>query len=439
MFKRLKDDNPALTIWVIALSIQIIFSFAVFPLISGPMELGDDPDQYGVLARNWVDGVGYVFEEGQDPTVYRGPGYTSLVASVYIIFGDDGLLPVLALMQCLFGAATAVATYIIGRRLFSLEAGMLAGLAVAAHPLIFWFTPRLRYEPLFVMLLTLSVLAAVNLMRERRPVDIVATGLLFAAAALTQQIALLVLPAMAAGFVLFTSPRWPLIRAFTVATIIMIVCVIPWTMRNYQVSEEFVPVHAGGITQLVKGHYEYLYFDQAPYQSVELAYLAEARLAEILGEEPNFDLRMPGVEQALRPYAIDLIVNNPGTFITRTLTQVHRYWYMSESPFKSAFLAVVQFIYLIPTVLGLIYSVRTGRYEVLVLLVPVIIFNLIYAATHVEARYSAPVLPYISVLAGVGAWWVSVRMQERFFASASAADAYSTAEHRSAQLESQRY
>ena len=394
---------PVLGIVLLALLVRVVFCFAVFPYIAGPLNLGTDPDRYGQLAQNWVDGKGYVLSEGQHPTTGRGPGYPLLLAAVYIVFRN--LVPAAVLTQCLIGALLCLVMYHIGRQLFGAWVGYTAALLGALHPLLIWYSPRLRCEPLLALLLALGIFWSLRVRDQdsRRLRDAFLAGFFFGWAALVHQIAVLLPILLFAVLALLQAQKSSLARRFVVTLLTMAAIITPWTLRNYRVSGWVIPVHSGGVTQFVTGSYEFEHYGEAPLQSTELAALGYAYGAQLLGGDDvlEFDDLGVGVDQALLPYALSYLRNEPEKLLVKTVVQIPRFWYLSETPVKSWVLAAIQGAFLLPALVGAFHTLRT-RHRGIVLLVPVVYFNLVYAATSVEGRYSAPVVPYVIILAVVG-------------------------------------
>jgi hypothetical protein len=63
-----------LGISLLALVVRLVFTFVAFPYIGESLGVGeqDDPNRFGQLAMNWVDGKGHVIHVGR---VKGGPGY----------------------------------------------------------------------------------------------------------------------------------------------------------------------------------------------------------------------------------------------------------------------------------------------------------------------------------------------------------------------------
>ncbi|MBN1964309.1 MAG: glycosyltransferase family 39 protein [Anaerolineae bacterium] len=402
---RLTETQFVFGLFVLALVIQLVFAFVLFAVLDETLNMAIDPDQYGVLARNWANGDGYTFLPGDVPTTYRGPGYTVVLAVVYAVFGEGGMQPVVAVLQSVCGALTAVVIFYLGRRAFRPAVGVLAGLLGAVHPLLIWYAPRYRYEPLFTLLFMLALLFTLHVWQERRLRDGLLAGLFFGLASLVSQTALLAPVGLFVLMLLLPGRRVQLIGPLALAGAVTVLVVAPWTIRNYDLTGQFIPVQEGGMTQFYKGNIEYARYEEAPLQSVVLAELAAQDMADVLGVEyATFDLRTPGLDATFSPLVMDYLRTQPGHFIGKVITQAVRFWYLSETAFKSYMLLAIQAIYLIPAAVGLVVGLRRreSRVPVVLMLATIGYVMLLYAATHVEARYSTPILPLVVVLAGAG-------------------------------------
>lgn len=398
----IREINLVVGIGLLAMTIRIAFSFVFFPYAQGPLELGVDPDGFGAIAQNWAEGNGFTYQEGDPPTTFRGPGYPLLLATVDLVFGN--LFPAIVVIQCIIGALLCLVVYYIGKQALDSWVGSAAALVAALHPLLIWYSPRLRYEPLLTLLIALAILWLLRVQESRSVRDAFLVGLFFGCATLVSQIAILLPVTLFIGSVLLSAHRTSLVKSYIVALLTMVTAIVPWTLRNYYISGLIIPVHSGGVTQFVKGNYESEAYDKAPMQTQALDRMGAAYVAQLLDSDPDeFQLKATGVDQALLPHALSFVRNEPDRLLRKILVQVPRFWYLSQSPLKSWFLAGVQGILLLPALVGTFHMLRIRQPELLLpLLLPILYFNVLYAATHVEARYSTPIVPYVIILAVVG-------------------------------------
>lgn len=154
----------------------------------------------------------------------------------------------------------------------------------------------------------------------------------------------------------------------------------------------------------MKGNYEFEHYREAPMQTQVIDHMGNAYVAQLLGKDPALlDLRETGLDQALMPHFLSFLRTEPWKLLTKIMSQLPRFWYLSESPLKSRVFASIQLAFLLPALVGAVQLLRTRRSRLLLaMLLPIAYFNLVYAATHVEARYSTPIVPFVIILGAVG-------------------------------------
>ncbi|HWZ90482.1 MAG TPA: glycosyltransferase family 39 protein, partial [Polyangiaceae bacterium] len=85
----------------------------------------------------------------------RSPLYPLMIAVIYKLFGEHQFLVQAA--QAVLFAATSVLAYDIGRRVYNVRTGLLAGALCAVHPALLRYVADFHLETLFTFLLTTSV------------------------------------------------------------------------------------------------------------------------------------------------------------------------------------------------------------------------------------------------------------------------------------------
>ena len=96
--------------------------------------------------------------------IRRTPGYPLFLAGTIWSVGED--FQSIALIQHFLGVITAGLAYLIGRRLFSPLAGLVAGIFVGSRPLII-FEHYLMSESLFTVFITAAILLSVCALQNR--------------------------------------------------------------------------------------------------------------------------------------------------------------------------------------------------------------------------------------------------------------------------------
>jgi hypothetical protein len=212
---------------------------------------GSAHDGFLELARSLAAGRGFVFGLGGPPVLHRPPLYPFLLA--VLTFGPDWLLrPLLVVLQSALLGAMGLLLFRLGERLYGLRVARVSLAMFLAYPWVYFQVKN----PMSIVLQALLYLAladfAVSLLLDRpgdrraRPAwrDGLGLGLLTGAAILTHASMLIsataiVLIVLAEGL-RRRSRRLALCAG--VALAIAAATVAPWTIRNWLVAKQFIPV-----------------------------------------------------------------------------------------------------------------------------------------------------------------------------------------------------
>ena len=220
-----------------------------------------DPARYVGFAGEIAQGKGYVdFFTGQ-PTSYYPPGYPwflGVIAWLQVHGPFGNFLPLAAgLIQAVLGALTAAFAAIVGRRLVSPRAGILAAIGIAIYPNLVFHTGAMLSETLynFLFLAFLAVLLErpwpAGLSNQR----ITAAAVLYGLAVLVRPISLVIVPVLL--IVWYMSTRsWSRALRWTGLTVgIVVALILPWTIRNEVRMHAFVALSTNTGDNLCIGHH----------------------------------------------------------------------------------------------------------------------------------------------------------------------------------------
>jgi 4-amino-4-deoxy-L-arabinose transferase-like glycosyltransferase len=242
----LREERWMLLIFCLAFVIR-----AVYVIPQAEIPTINDMGVYDQLAANMLSGKGYISQLEPHFRSWRAPGYPFFLLVVYFIFGHHAL-PVL-LLQSLLGALTCALIYLIGQEIFNRRIGTIAGLICAVDPEMIHWTAKMLTETLFIFLLTLLVLLCLRLTKSRWDTLAVGAGLVLGYATLVRPNMLLLIPFLILYFLFFVEASIP--KRIILASVLPIVCALvvsPWTVRNYLIHKEFVPVSSiGGVSLFV--------------------------------------------------------------------------------------------------------------------------------------------------------------------------------------------
>lgn len=197
---------------------------------------------YDEWARRLLEGGG--LGEG---VLYLGPLYPLFMAAVYAIFGAS--LPALKMVQVVLGAVSCGLVHEITRTLFGRRAALLAGLAAAAYGQFVFYAGTVMIVNVQVPLVLGLALAALHGLRRPGVGIWLLCGALLGLSALARQTTLLVAPVLALWILFGLRGAHPFSRRLLWGTTFgLAVCalVLPFSVRNYVVGDDFVLLNSTG-------------------------------------------------------------------------------------------------------------------------------------------------------------------------------------------------
>lgn len=265
-----------------------------------------DPALYYQAALRIADGKGYQGFWGR-PTAYYPPGYPWFLGVVQWILEHVGLgshtVGAVAVVQSLLAGVAIAAVMVIANRVGGPRVALAAGVVFACWPNLVMHASVMLSETLFVTLVSVSVAAALFMVRSGRLalVPAVLAGGAMGAATLVRPQVLLVAAAVVLGWALGGIRGRDLLRRSTVLVVGVVVVVAPWTIRNAVVFGAFVPVSTNDGDNLCVGFH--------PGASGFFEIPKACDTGEFYIDGPGAELRR---QSETRSRALDYIRNHPG-------------------------------------------------------------------------------------------------------------------------------
>jgi hypothetical protein len=201
------------------------------------------------------------------PFVFRPPGYSFFIASVLTMWGglsDDearlrksndreleidikDAVVVVLIAQCLLLSLSSVFLFLWLSSFLGLPVAMSFALAFGCNPYTIILTGLLHYGLLHIFFIIIASYALSHAVTRQHPVGLYLffAGVLWGLSALVRPVAL-ILPVFA--FFIFLYRLWPSWMSIAKATIVfaigMTVVIAPYTLRNYALTQRFIPVNA---------------------------------------------------------------------------------------------------------------------------------------------------------------------------------------------------
>ena len=384
--------------------------------------LGHDGVEYERYARNLVDHGAFsnAVHAPYAPSVFRTPGYPTLLAAIRLAAGDS-LLAVRVAQFALVGV-TAWLVYRITLELADRQTARVAAVLVLTYLPFLWLARMHLTETVTTTLLAAIVLLLLR--AEGKWWRYAAVGLLCGAVAMVRPVYGLAFAPIAACLVLWphTSRRRAALQAGVVVAAFA-VALTPWTARNLTLTHRLMPFGSGGSgTSLLASAEQYrggfgYRWDHAELQQLDRASapaIARGR-AEAAREQSDVPLNVRqeiDTDRELRKQARSVLAGVTPTNVLEALPKRIAYlWAVSDYPPRASYVfwhrigQAQHFLLLAFTLIGLGSMLRLRSR-----LWPVLAFPLYLTAAHLvlhsEARYSVPARPALIVLAAIGVTYV---------------------------------
>ena len=365
-----------------------------------------DSHTYWVLAQRIVRGEPYYYGSPETTSVFRTPGYPLVLAGLFGAVGEDPPVLWARALSAALGTFAVGGVYWIARQLFSARAALLAALIAAVYPGAVSLGAMVLSEAPFcpLMLLQLGLwIASVRAAHRTQSLSLAGlAGIAAGLATLARPSWLLFTPFAAGLAILFRKDRKQHLVSTAVMMFALCLTMLPWWVRNFQVTGRFVA------TTLQTGASLYDGLNPNADGSSNMSFVGAFHTAEHAEQaagtsEDTFEYRF---DQRLRREAIAWAKAHPQRVIRLAGIKLARMWnvWPNESEFRSWTLRIVIALTYAPlticALLGIWKFSRRG-WPFVLLWLPAVYLSLIHMIFVGSLRYREPVmLPLIVLAAG---------------------------------------
>jgi hypothetical protein len=242
----------AVVVAAVALAVRLAYLAATGWHLPPERLIEDNPDYYAI-ARNLAAGRGYAKVwngPGPDhgtlrPTAFRAPLWPAVQATLYTVVEPTPTRG--RLLTVVIDTAACALLVVVGARLVSRAAGILAGLMAAVYPPLWVFTGQLWSEPLMALVVLGAVLAADRYRSSPGPGRAAALGAVLGLVTLTRPNGLVVAGFLGAWVAWHGRRRLgAALRSVAACAAALAVVVGPWVAYSSARMGTFVPVTTQG-------------------------------------------------------------------------------------------------------------------------------------------------------------------------------------------------
>jgi 4-amino-4-deoxy-L-arabinose transferase-like glycosyltransferase len=361
-----------------------------------------NPVETVLVAENLAAGQGFSNPYGctTGPTAHLAPVYPFLLSLIYRVFpsGSSRELASFLFAATLISLAYALLPWLATRLRLPQRVGVIAGLVGAGVPLFFWVEVLSEWEaPLSALLLVVALGAFASLVEQITIRRAVAAGIAWGVALLTAPI---LLPVFMALFVVLV---WrsrrnikPMLRPAAALWLPIVLLILPWTLRNYQVFHQFILIRGNAGLQL---HMSFNPLARATFDEgvASGAFLDHPHTTmQACGEFARFG--EVAMNRLYEQQAWEWIRGNPERSCQLILEHFVAFWRMAvPSPAKTVASELITLFAL----LGLALCPRRYPFAGLLLGIVLLTYPLVFYINFVEPRYRYPLHPICLILAGV--------------------------------------
>lgn len=390
----------------LTLAVLVLFSLLVRLAVIGATvgfhtpagaEPASDSRIHAELVTSLLNGRGFSLD-GR-PTAITPPLYVFVLAGLYGVFESPSAVRV---FQALLGSGGVLLLYAIGRRLFDHRAGLIAAIGLSLNPLVTYLGGLHLTENLFLFFVLAVLWQSLNVQDRPTTAAAVGLGVLAGLAALTRSVFLSFLPMV---FV-WTASLWGIrsgralrVSAVTLAAAVFVI--LPWTVRNYVVLGELIPIQSNAGMVFWSGN----------NAQADGGMVLPTRKTWTAGRAPDdgeYGWRALSTAQENARYtaaAVSWIRGHPGDFLVLLGKKLIRLYGFARATDEEgiptpALVIVAQFGLYAAATGGLIVSLRHWRRLSMVLGL-VVFTNLTVLLFSGATRYLVPMLPSLLLLAGV--------------------------------------
>ena len=237
-------SRPLMGVLLLALALRIGTAIA----FDGRTFSADEAHWQRMAESLWQGGL-----QSAEAGFFRPPLYPLFIAWIYGTLGYEPLA--VRLLQAVLSAATCLVPFALARSAYGERAGLYAALLTACHPLFIFFSGVFMAETLLLLCTGLALWCVQRVVDQSNVPNAVGLGIILGLGALCKPVLLVWVPLL---FVVLwragAKNRTRGVVRMAVVFFTLVLTIVPWTLRNKQVSGHFVPISTNLGINLLVGH-----------------------------------------------------------------------------------------------------------------------------------------------------------------------------------------
>lgn len=373
-----------LLILAVAFILRVAAAFILGNDISG-LSGAHDEISYSMLGDRFASGHGMTFPENWYPWIKADApqSYYSYTMSLFLagIYGLFGYQPLAArLIMAILSTLIVLMIYIISKRLFNQQVALLSAGIAAVYAYLIFYGVTLVTETPFILALLISIYVSYKIIERPHWMLWVVLGVTLGITVLLRMAVVFFIPALFLWIYLGIPDKRKLLPII-LTILIIIAAVLPLTIRNYRLWDEFL---------LLESQFGHVFWNgNHPDHN------GEFRAAEVfpIPKEILSSQNDALITNQLLKLGIQNVLDDPGHFVKLTISRLRlffTFWPTAGSGLEANILRVTSFGLLVPFIVaGLLLNLKHWRQLFLIYLF-MLIHTGIYSISWTMIRYRMP-------------------------------------------------
>jgi hypothetical protein len=360
--------------------------------------------EYDPIATNILSGKGFVLAHlvlpKDVPICDRGPGYPLFLAAIYRTVGRS--FPAVRIIQSVLDGVTVVLVVQMAWMLWAnWKRAIIAGLILSFYPLSIYSSNLVAVETVFGFVFFMSVFFFVKGCRKDNLGMYVISGMLLAYSVLIRSTSLSFPLVMGLWLFAFKGIRKRNVFGYACLLLGFAAILMPWSIRNYNVFNEFLLASTNGGTNFYLG-------SSLNYLKPDAEKMQQSRYKSIIQETTGKDIESPLERDRCywklgwRNY-VNAWAHNPRDVIKLVFYKTMRFWYATDSGRQQKLLSAMQAALLLASIFGIWGASKRKQIpsEMWLLVLSVFYYWSIFIVMFPLARYTIPIIPMLAILASL--------------------------------------
>jgi 4-amino-4-deoxy-L-arabinose transferase-like glycosyltransferase len=412
--------------FILVMSLIYMYFFNSQPIT----RLGGDQSVYNQIAVNILQNNGFSqsIAPPYKPSIQSTPAYPFFLASIYAMFGANNF-EMVRIIQIILMLCVSVLTFLMALLVFQNKTIAFLSMTLCAFCGFDYYTGLGVYsylitEPLTIFLVCLAMLFVILARKDKQKIFFILAGIFLALTMLTRP-AYLLFPLVVIIFISSRSLMKKNILNLVLLCTVILICVLPWTIRNYLNFNKIIVLSAplSGLALFsgaIINNPDFIPYPDAdfslngvdlPPEDMEHAKTELRKFYHEFNYGGDGGLELFAADNELKKIGLKIIHENYFVFMQRSFYRLLGHWRFGDVANilngLTKTVAVGQWAKIALKVLALLIVTlsivhgRNNKLFILLLLFP--IYNMaIYTPFTPQIRYSLPSYPFVIIIFSAG-------------------------------------